>query len=207
LQETEYEKIPKRPSMNGDKDDDDDDDDDDEIDCGDNHLNDDETQQQQLRQAVHAAFQQRHECRTIPLPLSLQQSLTSPSNSTKKSGHRMKVRNQHQTNRQCTTSDIHPASFNQYIASPSISLSPIAVQLPPALILRGQYDFVTESNCRRWEDIYHICGLGNHCRYITITNCSHYGFLEEETLYGNVVLSFLHDHDGTNNVVKRFDNV
>ena len=202
LKETGYEKFSKRPSRNGG---DDDDDDADNVDvCDDVSDDGDEEQEQQLRHAAHTVFQQRHECRTIPLPLSLQQSLTGLSNTSR---YRSKNQNQSKRNLRHTASEMHPTSFNDYVAAPPKSTTPMEIQLPPALILRGQYDFVSEANCRHWEDIYHSCGLGKICQFITVINCSHYGFLEQETLYGNVVLSFLHDHDGKSKTEKRVDNV
>ena len=201
LNETGYERISKKPSRIDDGDDDGDDDDDEaynDSDVGD-------AQQQQLRQAAHLVFQQRHECRTVPLPLSLQQSLTGLNNSNRNMS-RLGT-NQQKTNRRRTTNEIHPASFNEYMATPPRLTPPMEIQLPPALVIRGQYDFVSETNCRYWEDVYQMCGSGNICRYITISNCSHYGFLEQETLYGNVVLSFLHDHDGKDQSERRVDNV
>ena len=168
------------------------DDDNDESSGKDDSMNDidDEGDEQQIRQAAHVLFQQRHECRTVPLPSSLQQSLTGLKN-----GHMNTMGNsnkQHQHKRRC--GELHPASLNEYIAAPST----LEIQLPPVLIVRGQFDFVSEDNCRYWEDIYQLCGDGNQYQYITISDCSHYGFLEQENLYGSVVLSFLNDHDKNN---------
>jgi hypothetical protein len=32
-------------------------------------------------------------------------------------------------------------------------------------------------------------------QYVTLSNCSHYGLVEQEDLYGSVLTAFLHDHD------------
>ena len=64
-----------------------------------------------------------------------------------------------------------------------------SARLPPALVLRGQYDFVSDDNARTWTEIF------DQSQYMTLQNASHYGSLEQEDLYRDVLSAFLRDHD------------
>lgn len=143
-----------------------------------------ENDEEQVQRAAHLEFQRRHECRVLPMPLSLQQSLTGLHRRTgqKKDGMRPHSH----------------SSLEGYVATPFLEATVqeadevihAASILPSLLVVRGQYDFVSESNCRAWLEMFASGG-----QYITVSNCSHYGFLEQEELYGSVITSFLHDHD------------
>jgi len=65
----------------------------------------------------------------------------------------------------------------------------LAVLSTPTLVLRGQYDFVTETCVKNWDRVF------ENCRYMTLAGCSHYGMLENESMYGSVLSSFLGDCD------------
>jgi len=117
---------------------------------------------------AHHTFGQRHECRVSPMPLVLQQSLTG-LNST-------------------LYSDAQHNELQQYVAD-STDLDDCS-QLPPALILRGQHDFVSSDNANSWSNVF------IQSQFITVQNSSHYGMLENENLYGDVVTAFLHENDG-----------
>ena len=119
--------------------------------------------------AAHRTFQQRHECRLSPMPLMLQQSLTSLKR------HIYKKEQYDE--------------LEQYMATSADLESDQLARLPPALILRGQYDFVSHDNAQAWVEIF------TSCQFVTIQNSSHYGMMEVEDLYGNVVRAFLQDHD------------
>jgi pimeloyl-ACP methyl ester carboxylesterase len=144
-----------------------------------------ENDEQHVQRAAHLEFQRRHECRVTPMPLLLQQSLTGL--------HRSSGR------QNVGTRSHHRSPLEQYEATPILPVeavkdTDIVVRvdaiLPALLVVRGQYDFVSEANCRAWLDMYAARG-----QYITLSNCSHYGFLEQEELYASVITSFLRDHD------------
>jgi proline iminopeptidase len=119
--------------------------------------------------AAHRTFQQRHECCVSPMPLMLQQSLTSLKSHIYK--------------------EEQYDELNQYMATSTDLDSDQLARLPPALILRGQYDFVSHDNAQAWVEIF------TSCQFVTIQNSSHYGMMEAEDLYGDVVRACLQDHD------------
>ena len=145
-------------------------------------------EEQQLQRMAHLEFLHRHECRVNPMPLPLQQSLTGlHRSSTSKNGRNARY-----------------SSLDSYVATPileedlkdtdaSIRLGTIT---PALLVVRGQYDFVSDSNCRAWLGLY---SSSHSSQYITLSNCSHYGFLEQEEMFGSTIMSFLRDHDAENN--------
>ncbi len=63
--------------------------------------------------------------------------------------------------------------------------------LPPALVLRGEFDFVTEQCVMGWKSIWPTAKI----KFVVLENCAHHGLLEQETLYGQVVGSFCCQHD------------
>jgi hypothetical protein len=85
--------------------------------------------------------------------------------------------------------------------------------MPPALILRGQYDFVSESNSLdAWSEL--LLEINNKntnrnanekndkqqrttttCECMTLAGTSHYSMLEQEDLFGSVMTVFLQKHD------------
>jgi proline-specific peptidase len=61
----------------------------------------------------------------------------------------------------------------------------------PALVLVGEYDFCTTACVEGWNDL-----ISNPApETTTLTNCSHYGMLEDERQYGTAITNFLHQHD------------
>jgi pimeloyl-ACP methyl ester carboxylesterase len=153
---------------------------------------DDESGASALRRAARSEFQLRHECRATPMPLPLQQSMDG-------------------LQRHASQHDVasQQRELQAYVAEP---WSPDAPLPPPlSLIMRGQHDFVTEENMRRWTT---LLLAENNCapstttsagksptraatssQFVTLANCSHYGMVENEDLFGSVLISFLHDHD------------
>lgn len=142
---------------------------------------DDDDDDASLKAAVHREFRLRHECRVSPVPLPLQQSLTSLQNN----NNHKNVQKQHDElhNYLATVTDLDDGDNDNDAAEHQPQ------RLPPSCILRGQYDFVTESNCHAWTDIFPTS------QYITVSNCSHYGLVEQEDLYGGILTAFLRDHD------------
>jgi len=57
----------------------------------------------------------------------------------------------------------------------------------PTLLLRGEYDFCTVDCMAGWKDL-----LSDPIPVSkTISNCSHYGMLEDEQQYGKAIKEFL----------------
>lgn len=109
-------------------------------------------------------FRKRYECRVDPIPLPLHQSLQMAGFSSSATGLRM-VRD-YAVETEC------PAHF------------------PPTLVLRGQYDFVTNDDCQTWAK-----RIGSQSTCITVAGCAHYGMVENEDLFGGVLTSHLQQHD------------
>ena len=76
--------------------------------------------------------------------------------------------------------------IEDYVATP---LKPFTTtKLPPSLVMRGEMDFVSEKfSLLEWQKM-----LGTAKRdLLTLSKCSHHGLLENESLYGETVRSFL----------------
>jgi proline iminopeptidase len=81
-----------------------------------------------------------------------------------------------------------------------VATSPREQQLlPPALILRGEYDFVTEQCVMGWKSIWPTGKL----KYFVLEECAHHGLLERETLYGQLIGSFCCEHDNDATIMQR----
>lgn len=105
-------------------------------------------------------FRQKHECRVVPMPLPLQDAYAQASVIYRGMG-----------------------AIRDYKAACS---TPIAC---PALVLRGQHDFVTQQCIDGWSDLL------SQSQTVVLGGCSHHGLLEREQMYGDVILSFLRKHD------------
>jgi proline-specific peptidase len=81
-------------------------------------------------------------------------------------------------------------AISDYEASGSLSNT-------PSLVLVGEYDFCTTACVEGWKDL-----LSNPTpETTTLTDCSHYGMLEDERQYGKAIIEFLHRHDNDGEVV------
>ena len=80
-------------------------------------------------------------------------------------------------------------AIKDYAAQPP---SEEAAALPPAMIMRGQFDFVTEVCSQDWK-----AKIWNHSRIREkiLADCSHHGLLENNFLYGDLVDSFCTEYD------------
>jgi proline iminopeptidase len=110
-------------------------------------------------------FRERHECRVTPMPSILHQCLERAGFHAKNPAGLDKVRD--------------------YNATDSTQQE----DLPPALILRGQHDFVDADSCHAWSNLF------SESQCMTLSGCSHYGMVEQESLYGSVLTSFLHQNE------------
>ena len=68
-------------------------------------------------------------------------------------------------------------------------------RMPSAMILRGEYDFVTEVCCEGWKSLFQKYGNSRSVRYKTLSGCSHHGLLENGLLYGETLDSFFTEYD------------
>lgn len=108
---------------------------------------------------LQEAFFRSHMCRTDKMPKPLHKAL----------GRRGKT-----------------WSPNDYTARPS-EVERAAQFIPPALIIRGEYDFVTEKCTRGWKDIFK---KEEGCRELVMKGCAHYCHLEAGDEHGIAVDSF-----------------
>lgn len=113
------------------------------------------------------SFFQRYECRVVPLPLPLQQSLDS-------AGFTSSI----------TSKVLARAHGLDDDASSNAARLPVST---PALLMQGQHDFV--HNVSDWQDVFH------DSEFIVLAGCAHYAFLENETMFAAVVSSFLKRHE------------
>ena len=72
----------------------------------------------------------------------------------------------------------------------AIPLSDDKSSMPSCLVLRGQYDFVTDPCIEGWKNMF-----GKRIRYRTLEGCSHHGLLENPTRYGETLESFFIEYD------------
>lgn len=66
-----------------------------------------------------------------------------------------------------------------------------ASRMPSALIMRGEFDFVSEESVEGWKHAFNTQFL----RYKTLEECSHHGLLENGELYGEIVDSYFGEYD------------
>ena len=119
---------------------------------------------------VSQAFCERYECRIQPLPFPLQQAFQLAGFTSSNAAAGLKAVSSYQL-----------VSIDSCITS--------AQSLPPVLILRGQFDFVTPESCDGWARTF------SKSQCITLAGSSHYGMLEQETMYGSVLTFFLQEND------------
>jgi len=113
-------------------------------------------------------FRQKHLCRTSDLPVFLQNAYSNSG----KIWFGMDI-------------------ISHYVAEP-FDAPRSNESIPPALILRGEHDFVTDECARKWENCFHEFGWS---RIQTLIGCSHYGLLEDGKAYVNILSNFVSEHD------------
>jgi proline iminopeptidase len=85
-----------------------------------------------------------------------------------------------------------PEAVSDYVAYP-----PLGLFFPPVLVIRGQYDFISEVCIQGWRDIFgqDTNSRGNAYREETIKNCAHYCHLEDAKSFGDLVKRHLFIND------------
>jgi len=109
-------------------------------------------------------------------------------------------------NRQCRTEETPRPLVDAYAraASPgmwrgtesirgwkAVAPLPTSQRMPSAMVVRGEYDFVTEECVSGWKEIF------NHpfVRLKVMDDCSHHCLLEKGDMYGELVDSFFAEYD------------
>jgi pimeloyl-ACP methyl ester carboxylesterase len=151
-------------------------------------------------------FRHQHECRIQPPPLAILDACWHAANLLKRQQYQhLRQRQQEQetaTDSTDTSTDPNmnaptkpsppsiPTAMYSYTVPSDDTKASVERGLPPALVVWGEHDFVTERCVEHWND-YNFLSI----QMTLLANCSHYGMWEEETLYGNVLSTFLQDHD------------
>jgi len=124
---------------------------------------------QEASRLVQDRLRRRNECRTEEMPDSLVTAIE---------------------NRGTT---FGPEAVAGYVAYPPSSHS-----LPPVLLIRGQYDFITEKCVQGWRKIFAQDSnpRGNAYREEEMSNCAHYCHLEDAQSFGELIKShcFINDY-------------
>lgn len=129
-----------------------------------------------------------HECRRTPVPLLLQQSLMQLQQ------RKNKYANDWETYVASPLS--HPEATEATTSGVATDVSSSSPFFPPTHILSGQYDYVTD--CDDWKKLLVHAKV---VQSIRLAGTSHFSMLEDETLYGSVVGSFLREWDDPSLVV------
>ncbi|KAL7461580.1 hypothetical protein ACHAXS_001996 [Conticribra weissflogii] len=86
-----------------------------------------------------------------------------------------------------------PEAVSDYIAVPS----PDEHELPPALLIKGEHDFINEECIKGWRNIFSCDDKRRmNIREELMENCSHYCHLENGPRFGTLVNNhcFIHDY-------------
>lgn len=101
---------------------------------------------------------------------------------------------------QCRTPEMPPCLADAYanagtvwrgtgvIADYKASL-PEPLTAPPALVVRGQHDFVTYASIEEWKSCFATTQM------VELRDCAHHGLLERPDAYADVLQSFWKDHE------------
>jgi pimeloyl-ACP methyl ester carboxylesterase len=159
----------------------------------------DSQQQWQPSKQAQDMFWQRHECRVTPMPYALQQALQQSSVQSTAGHGLIRLQHEAQQPQAPNNNDNGGGGLSDYVATaPTVDGSRKYI-MPPALVLRGQYDFVLASNSLDvWGDLLlnGDDGEGNgNTEYITLAGTSHYAMVEQEDLFGSVMQVFFQKHD------------
>ena len=142
---------------------------------------DEESTKISLAQSIEEVLRKRHECRTSITPEPLM--------------HAIKRRGR-------SASWSTPEAVGDYVALPC-DLSPTSCMehsnqdLPPVLLIRGEFDFITEKCIIGWRKIFAQSpkSRGTAYREEVMANCAHYCHLEDGRAFSELVKSHLFIHD------------
>lgn len=80
------------------------------------------------------------------------------------------------------------AAIQNYVAAPPCES---ASRMPSCLVLRGEYDFVTQVCTKEWPNLFNSRSV----RQKVLSGCSHHGLLENQALYGDILNTFFGEYD------------
>ena len=111
--------------------------------------------------SIHDQFFQTHICRTSTKPADLVSSLSRRGKDW---------------------------SANDYSVTPVSEMAVSGNNFPPVLIIRGQYDFVTEACTQGWKDIFAL--MKNKLSEVILEDCAHYPHFEQPEKYSQCIELF-----------------
>lgn len=130
-----------------------------------------------LSKSVKGLLHKRHECRTRATPEPLAKAIRYKG-------------------------EIEPETVSHYVALPcatsptSYVLEHSNKNLPPVLLIRGEFDFITEECIEGWRKIFlSSSARGPAYREEVMKNCAHYCHLEEALLFSELVKDHMFIHD------------
>ena len=130
--------------------------------------------------SIREVLRSRHECRTTVTPAPLANAIEHRGRSASWSG---------------------PEAVSDYVAlpcahSPTCCMEQAINQLPPVLLIRGEFDFITEKCIAGWRKIFdHNSSRGAAYREEVMKNCAHYCHLEDENTFAELVKNHLFIND------------
>jgi proline-specific peptidase len=129
-----------------------------------------------LSKSIKELLHNRHECRTRSTPEPLAKAIRRRGK-------------------------IEPEAVSDYVALPYTISQTSSVEhsnkyLPPVLLIRGEFDFVTEECIEGWRKIFEGSPVrGSAYREEVMKNCAHYCHLEEELQFSELVKGHMFIHD------------
>ena len=171
---------------------------------GDNHVDEDGNA------ANLAEYAKRHECRMDPIPLPLQQTLFSVFSSTSKGlaavqdyTARISTGDSHVSSLSTATTEEQQEQESDNNGDKDNKLdqnkpeadgpsttnnSPPSCSFPISLVIRGEYDFVSQECQEDWGNL--LLGADKKSpavKFVTIPNSAHYAMLENEDAFANAI--------------------
>jgi proline-specific peptidase len=116
---------------------------------------------------IQDLFRQQYECRVVPNPLPLTDAYAQAGNVWR-------------------GMEAMPDYVAQHADDDGSGIMKMTI---PALILRGEHDFISECCIQGWS------ALLPKSQSVTLAGCSHHALLENEGMYGAIVGGFLEDWD------------
>lgn len=137
-----------------------------------------------MKRGCDQIFHQTFECRLSQQPLALIDALAQAGPTSWRGIQAIKDYDALSSATTSTTSNNNDDKDNQEESSRIVSNI-------PCLLLRGEYDFCTSLCTGGWDDIF----VDPKPVTTILTNCSHYGMLENENVYGKAMNTFLHQQE------------
>jgi proline iminopeptidase len=117
------------------------------------------------KEELEELFRKTHQCRLPEMPKRLAESYANAGNVWRGTG-----------------------AISDYVAAKAPEDSS---RMPSSLIMRGEFDFVSEKSVQTWKEVFNT----NFLRYKTLEGCSHHGLFENGASYGEIVDSYFCEYD------------